>query len=250
VSTESAPLVVQRNVSASICFSRAGRGFPTTSLSAIVPAHPVRRQNVDQGARLMTMCIRRLRTAVVISGVLGGCAIEVAWSASLVQIHTPVIRTPTVHTIKTNTLKTNTPNNTSSTIEIQSTSSPGSSGATNTESGSRNNSEKGTGPEASYEKGTGSGNNSEKYPQGVHFNNNGASGRPTVTIDGKTMPLNSSTEKLIKEAETPPPKMWLNGQLVPITKANEQKAELELQERVNGRSKTGMINAKLGGKNQ
>jgi hypothetical protein len=200
----------------------------------------------------MTMCIRRLRTAVLISGVLGGCVIDVAWSASLVQIHVPVIHTPTVHTLKMNTLKTNTPNNTPSTTQPQSTSNPGtsSSGATNTETGTGNSSQKGTGPEANYEKGTGPGNNSEKYPQGVHFNDNGASGRPTVTIDGKTMPLNSATAKLIKEAETPPPKMWLNGQLVPITKANEQKAELELQERVNGRSKTGAINAKLGGKNQ
>jgi hypothetical protein len=187
----------------------------------------------------MNMFIRRLRPAIVFvfGGALGGvCFVGVAWSASLVQIHAPIIHLPTVHTpkastletgsLKINTLKTSTP----STNQTQSTNNPGT----------------GTGSSAATNIDKGHGNDSDKYPQGVRINENSTGSKgPTVTIDGKTMPYNSTTKELIKEAETPPPKMWLNGKLVPITPANEKKAEMELQSKLTGKSRTGM---KIGGK--
>ena len=64
------------------------------------------------------------------------------------------------------------------------------------------------------------------FPQGVQVHDNG-----TVTIDGKTMPLTKTTEKLMREATTPPPKMWVGNQLVPINGENIQKAkELRIEE--------------------
>jgi len=58
------------------------------------------------------------------------------------------------------------------------------------------------------------------YPQGIQDHTDG-----TVTIDGKTMPLNKAAEKYMRQASTPPPKMWVGNQLVPITPANEKKAQ-------------------------
>ncbi len=58
------------------------------------------------------------------------------------------------------------------------------------------------------------------YPQGIQDHTDG-----TVTIDGKTMPLNKTAEKYMRQASTPPPKMWVGNQLVPITPANEKKAQ-------------------------
>jgi hypothetical protein len=64
-----------------------------------------------------------------------------------------------------------------------------------------------------------------QYPQGVSYNYSGSGSRGTVTIDGVTMPISPEAEQLAREAETPPPKMWLNGQLVPITPANKMAAQ-------------------------
>ena len=185
----------------------------------------------------MTTFIRRLRLAIVFGGGLGGlCFVGAARSASLVQIHAPIIHTPTVHTPKANILVTNgikaeiLKTSTSSTTQTQSTGNPGTgySPATN----------------------KGHGNDSDNHPQGVRFNGDADSSKgATVTIDGKTMPANApGVKELMKEAETPPPKMWLNGKLVPITPANEQKADVaQVKAAGAGRSKTGTTNLKKGG---
>jgi hypothetical protein len=132
----------------------------------------------------MKMSLRLLRTAIITVGMLGGVfAIEDAWSESAIQVRTPTIHTPTIHTLTTST---------PSSAQDQPT-----------------NIHRGT------EVKTGAGDNSyQQYPQGVTINSGGS--KQTVTIDGKTLPLNKATQKLMSEAATPPPKMWLNGQLVPI----------------------------------
>ncbi len=58
------------------------------------------------------------------------------------------------------------------------------------------------------------------YPEGIQWHTNG-----TVTIDGKTMPINKAAEKYMRQATTPPPKMWVGNQLVPITPANVKRAQ-------------------------
>jgi hypothetical protein len=83
--------------------------------------------------------------------------------------------------------------------------------------------------------------NTPSYPQGVEINSSDGGARATITIDGKTMPLNKESLQLAKEAETLPPKMWLNGKLVPMTKENEEKAQQELTEAASGRANTGTV---------
>ena len=65
--------------------------------------------------------------------------------------------------------------------------------------------------------------------------------------------MNKATAQLIKEAETPPPKMWLNGKLVPVTQANEKAAKdekvQEIDSKIDGKDgSTTVKQPKLGGK--
>jgi hypothetical protein len=125
--------------------------------------------------------------------VLGAASAALALSvpcAGALELHTPEIHPPTVHTPTVNT-----PNNTTTTTTT-----------------TQNHTISNLGKSWSGE------NFGQKYPQGVEFHEGNTGASPTVTIDGRTMRVDKGTPKLIEEAEEPPPKMWENGQLVPIPK--------------------------------
>jgi hypothetical protein len=153
----------------------------------------------------MTISIRTARTAVIFGGVLGGLyPVSVAFS-EIVQIHPPTIQTPKIGTTKTVTIRDTKPDNKTDTNKLETT--------TDT---SR---KPGEGP-------------IPPPPQGVTVHAN--SSPPTVTIDGKTIPLKGS-EKYIKEAEEADVNgkqmIWVGNQLVPYTPKSAQAAlNEEMQE--------------------
>jgi hypothetical protein len=180
----------------------------------------------------MTMSVRTLRISIIVGGILGGCChIDVALS-EMVQIHTPTVQihTPTIHAPKTPQIHTTTTTKINSKVisKTSTTTSADTAGSSNTSS------------------------QSQMPPQGVRFNQS-SNGKITVTIDGKTLPMNKATAQLIKEAETPPPKMWLNGKLVPVTQANMKAAKdeevKEIDSKIDGKSGSTTVKVpKLGGK--
>jgi hypothetical protein len=157
----------------------------------------------------MTKSIRTMAVASILGGVFGTSLIDFAWS---VEIHTSAVQTPKIGTPKIDTAKINTQNGTNK-INTQTNTQGGTQGQ-NGGSSTAN----GLGRVTSFNK-----PKTPSYPQGVQIHNDGD--RSTVTIDGKTLPLDKETEALMKEAESPPPKMWLGNQLVPIKQGNIEKAK-------------------------
>jgi hypothetical protein len=189
----------------------------------------------------MTMSIKTLRILIIAGGMLGGvCHVDVALSET-VQIHTPTVQihTPTIHAPKTPQIHTTTTTKINSKV-ISKTNAANSADTANT-----------TDAHTGSSSDSNAGGQSQMPPQGVRFNQPSKNGKITVTIDGKTLPMNKATAQLIKEAETPPPKMWLNGKLVPVTQANMQAAKEEEVKEIDSKiySKGGSTKApKLGGK--
>jgi hypothetical protein len=146
--------------------------------------------------------------AGVLAGVLGGVYfVDTALGASTVQIH-PTTVTPKVTTVA--------PKVTAPKVNVTKT-GPTTTTTTNTVNASTSSTSKMTKSETSLDK---SATSKPYYPQGVRYNTT-PDGKTTVTIDGRTMPLNKNSEALAKEAESPPPKKWQGNQLVPITDGKE-----------------------------
>jgi hypothetical protein len=180
----------------------------------------------------MTLITRTVLAAIIISGSFcSACFISVAWSASPIQIHaptirTPTIRTPTIHTpTVVHTTKVNTPSTTgshfSNTIRTR---------TSNTEPNSTSNNS--SSPPSYSPNGRAEcadcNSNAPSWPtpQGISYPPSSAAGGPTVTIDGRTMPLNGAADAYIKQLEgAHQPLMWVGNQLVPVNAANIEKAE-------------------------
>jgi hypothetical protein len=171
----------------------------------------------------MTISIRTARTAVIFGGVLGGLyPVSVAFS-EIVQIHPPTIQTPKINTpkvdLKINTPKVDTKIGTTKTVTIRDTKPDNKTDTNKLETTTDTSRKPGEGP-------------IPPPPQGVTVHAN--SSPPTVTIDGKTIPLKGS-EKYIKEAEEADVNgkqmIWVGNQLVPYTPKSAQAAlNEEMQE--------------------
>ena len=178
----------------------------------------------------------RIMEATVIAGGVLLCVCGMDRAAS-VEVQSPAVQTPKINPPKVNSPKINT-TNTVKTNTLTKDAGKGQIGsavqgktANGSTSSANGNPSSGSAASSGQKPPTGGDGvtiDGKTYPQGVHYNAGGAGDKPTVTIDGKTMPVNEATPALIKEAETPPPKMWLGNQLVQITKQNIQK-ENELQ---------------------
>jgi hypothetical protein len=165
----------------------------------------------------------------------------------MVQIHTPTVQihTPTLHAPKTPQILTTTTTKVDSKV-ISKTNTTNSAYSSSNAGGSNASSN----PYATGRSNTGG--QSQMPPQGVRYNQS-SDGKITVTIDGRTLPMNKATAQLIQEAETPPPKMWLNGNLVPVTQANEKEAKdekvQEIDSKIDGKDGSTTVKMpKLGGK--